>query len=523
MNHPINFETNSLSVRTSIRWSPVVATLLLACFVLAPCARAVSPAPDGGYGGFNTAEGLGALNSLDAANSNNNSQANTAIGYFTLQDITASSASSANTAIGTQALFSNTGSFNTAIGSSALQNNTTADFNTAVGDNALLNSTTGGSNTAVGASALEANTDGSNNTAVGSAALATLGHDGTDNTAVGAGALSSDSSGNFCTAMGFNALFKNTASNNTAVGDQALVNNTSGTENTATGTGALFNNAHGGNNTADGFEALFSNTASNNTADGFLALENNNTGHDNTAQGFQALKSNTTGSNNIAIGSSAGSALTTGSNNIDICAFGSAGESNTVRLGKIGLQTSCYIQGIYHATASSGIPVVVNSNGQLGTTTSSERFKEEIKPMDKASEAILGLKPVTFRYKKELDPDGIPQFGLVAEQVEKINPELVVRDDKGQIYTVRYDAVNAMLLNEFLKEHQKTEEQSRAIAELRSTVAKQEATIAQQQRDFRSAARAQQKEIETLTAGLQKVSAQVGVDQTALQLAVNNH
>src|SRR5205814_6573041 len=106
------------------------------------------------------------------------------------------------------------------------------------------------------------------------------------------------------------------------------------------------------------------------------------------------------------------------------------------------------------ATVPSGVGVIVGSNGQLGTVVSSARFKDAIQPMDKASEAILALKPVTFRYKKDLDPDGIPQFGLVAEDVQKINPDLVARDEQGKPYTVRYEAVNAMLLNEFLKEHQ---------------------------------------------------------------------
>jgi len=169
------------------------------------------------------------------------------------------------------------------------------------------------------------------------------------------------------------------------------------------------------------------------------------------ADGFQALLLNTTGSNNIALGSKAGSNLTIGSNNIDIAAPGVAGEANTIRIGKSATQKKTFIAGIRGVTVASGVGVIVGSSGQLGTVVSSARFKEAIKPMDKSSEAVLALKPVTFRYKEEMDPDKIPQFGLIAEDVEKVNPDLVVRDDDGRVSTVRYEAVNAMLLNEFSK------------------------------------------------------------------------
>src|SRR4030095_10706884 len=139
--------------------------------------------------------------------------------------------------------------------------------------------------------------------------------------------------------------------------------------------------------------------------------------------------------------------------------LGRAHESNTIRIGRTADQTATFIAGISGATVPAGVAVIVGADGHLGTTTSSARFKEAIKPMDKASEAILALEPVTFRYKHDLDPDGIPQFGLVAEQVEKVNPDLVARDDQGKPCTVRYEAVNAMLLNEFLKEHRKVEKQ----------------------------------------------------------------
>src|SRR5438093_13413560 len=189
--------------------------------------------------------------------------------------------------------------------------------------------------------------------------------------------------------------------------------------------------------------------------------------------------------------------IKTGSNDISIGNVGVADESNTIRMGNE-TNTNTFIAGISGVTVPGGVGVIIDTTGHLGTTTSSAHFKEAIKPMDKASEAIFALKPVTFHYKKELDPEGIPQFGLVAEDVEKVNPDLVARDEQGKPYTVRYEAVNAMLLNEFLKEHRKNEEQ--------------EATISRQQ-----------KQIEALTAGLQKVSAQVGMSRPAPQTVVDNH
>jgi Chaperone of endosialidase len=384
-----------------------------------------------------------------------------------------------NTAEGTGALFSLTsGTYNTANGAMALHSLTSGNYNTAIGAGALYSNTTGTSNTANGAAALASNTTGGGNTATGGGALA---HNTTGNgdTANGTGAL------------GFNTI---------------------GSQNTANGDGALYKNTSGGFNTANGDAALYNNTIGvRNTANGDSALEGNTTGGDNTAEGFQALIHNTTGLSNIAVGSTAGANLTTGSNNIDIGNQGVAAEANTIRIGTVGTQTKTFIAGIHGATASGGAAVFVNSSGELGTLTSSARFKEAIKPMDKASEAILALKPVTFHYKKELDPDGIPQFGLVAEQVEKVNPDLVARDTDGKVYTVRYEAVNAMLLNEFLKEHRKVEE-------LKSTVAKQEATAAQQQ-----------KEIKALTASLkeqasqiQKVSDNLEVSRCAPQLVVDD-
>ena len=267
--------------------------------------------------------------------------------------------------------------------------------------------------------------------------------------------------------------------------------NTTGSGNTATGSSALFSNTTGGTNCAYGDNALSRNTTANN----------------NTAVGFNAL-SNTTGSSNIALGDSAGIFLTTGSNNIDIGAKGVAGESNTIRIGKTGTQSATYVAGVSGSTAANGIAVLISSNGRLGTSTSSARYKEGIKPMDDASEAILSLQPVTFRYKHELDPAGIPQFGLVAEQVEKVNPDLVARDDQGKPYTVRYEAVNAMLLNEFLKEHRKVE----AL----------ETTVAQQRKEFQCAIAQLESIVKDQALQIQKVSDQLAVNRPAAQLVANN-
>jgi hypothetical protein len=300
-----------------------------------------------------------------------------------------------------------------------------------------------------------------------------------------------------------------TSNANTFLGDDALVNNTTGNNNSAIGAGALSSNTTGNNNSAIGAGALSSNTTGNgNTANGIGALISNTAGNDNTANGIGALVSNTTGRNNIAIGSNAGSNLTTGNNNIDIFDRGVAGEANTIRIGKQGIQRSTFIGAISGATVPTGVAVIVDTNGHLGTTTSSARFKEAIKPMDKASEAILSLKPVTFRYKHELDPNAILQFGLVAEQVEKVNPDLVACDADGKPYTVRYEAVNAMLLNEFLKEHRK--------------VAEQEVTIMQLKAELQATATRQQKQIESLTSGLQKVNAQLEASKPEQQMVAKS-
>jgi hypothetical protein len=302
----------------------------------------------------------------------------------------------------------------------------------------------------------------------------------------------------FNTAEGTNALLHLTSgTGNTANGNNALRSNTTGSFNTANGASALFSNTTGSQNTANGVNALRNNTTGNfNTANGDSALQNNTTASHNTATGEGALLG-TTGDNNIALGAVAGANLTTGSNNIHIGNRGAVGESGHIRIGTVGTQTATFVAGIRGVTVAGGVGVIVGTNGQLGTTTSSKRFKEAIKPMDKASEAILALKPVTFRYKHELDPEGIPQFGLVTEQVEKVNPDLVVRDEQGKVYTVRYEAVNAMLLNEFLKEHAAFVREQRKVEQL-------------------------EKQVETLTVGLQKVSAQLEASKLAPQVAAND-
>jgi hypothetical protein len=286
---------------------------------------------------------------------------------------------------------------------------------------------------------LESLTGGSFNTAIGAGTL--LANTADSNTATGAGALLSNTTGGNNTATGESALFFNTTgSSNTANGVSALQTNTTGGNNTATGFQALFNNTTAFGNTANGYRALTRNTnGAGNTAIGSSTLQNNTTGGSNTAIGSSVLFNNTTGDSNTALGATAGFSVTTASSVICIGSFG-ANVSN-----------SCFIGNIREVQTqnANAIPVLIDSAGQLGTISSSRRFKNEIKSMDSASEAILALKPVTFHYKS--DKTATAQFGLIAEEVANVNPDLVVRDKNGEIYTVRYEAVNAMLLNEFLK------------------------------------------------------------------------
>ena len=472
----------------------------LACFGLSSAVQAVSPAPDGGYPGGNTAEGQKALFSLTSGGFN------AAVGLFALESDTTGSF---NTAIGAGALLANTGDENTAIGVGALLTNSTGFGNTANGTFALFNNTTGAQNTANGITALFSNTTGDNNTAVGISALSdnTTGSAGT---ASGYKALISNTTGNENTAVGASALFSNTtASGNTAAGSSALFSNTTGAENTATGAGALLSNTTGDNNTATGFEALSANTTGiGNTAIGISVLTANADGNNNTAIGNSALLDNTHGSNNIAVGFFAGQNHMSGDNNIYIGSGGVEGEAGTIRIGNAN-HTRTIIAGIRGVTLGDGIPVYIDSGGQLGTSPSSRRFKKDVQPIDMASESILVLKPVTFHYKT--DKANTPQFGLIAEDVAKVNPDLVVREKNGEIYTVRYEAVNAMLLNEFLKEHQR-------VQQLESTVAKHEAIGHEQQKEIKTLVATVKKQ----AALIQKVSAQLEVSTSAPQTALND-
>ena len=335
------------------------------------------------------------------------------------------------------------------------------------------------------------------NTAEGQGALLSR-TTGTYNTALGIYSVLSLTDGNFCTGVGAGTLLANTANENTASGAGALLNNTTGADNTANGAFALFFNTTGNFNTAIGDSALFNNaTGTENTAVGISALLSTTAGSGNTAVGIDALLNNTIGNNNIAIGSGAGGSITT-ANNV-ICIGPAVGEN---------LNSTTWIGNVFGTATVSGTtqPVIVSNTGQLGTVSSSRRFKKQIKPIDQASQSILALKPVTFRYKT--DKTNTPQFGLVAEDVAAVNPDLVVRDENGEIYSVRYEAVNAMLLNEFLKQHRK--------------VLQLEATVTQQQKSFEAKVAEEEKQIEALRSGLQKVSARIGLTKTQPDVLVSN-
>jgi hypothetical protein len=356
---------------------------------------------------------------------------------------------------------------NTFLGEGALIANTTGTDNTAIGWQALFDNTTGSFNAANGVSALWGNTTGSLNTATGY------------------GALMYNTTGDGNTASGTNALLGNTlGSNNTAIGHNALSKNTTASSNTATGHLAL------GNNT----------TGYRNTATGEFALVNNDSGHGNTAIGYQALYQNI-GSDNVALGFNAGNQLFAGSGNVYIGhgVLGVASESDTTR-----------IRNVYGSIAF-GRAVYVNSDSKIGTLASTRRVKKDIKPIGTFSESVFALKPVSFRYKKEIDASGTLQFGLVAEEVAEIDGDLVTRDAEGKPETVRYDAVNTMLLNEFLKEHRKVEEQETTISQLRSLVG-------QQQKDFQTTVAQLTARLDHQATQIQEVSAQFESRKPALQV-----
>jgi hypothetical protein len=351
------------------------------------------------------------------------------------------------------------GNFSAGLG--ALPPGTTGTGDTAIGDGALQANTTGLSNTAVGASALMSNTTGAGNTATGYQALF------------------ANTTGGGNTASGYRALYFNTTgTNNTASGDGALYHNTTGGGNTAIGENAMISNTTGGANTASGLQALSSNTTGvDNTASGVYALGNNTSGNDNTASGEYALLGNTTGDGNIAIGYDAGVNVTNTSNNIEIGNLGSATDSGVIRIGTAGTQTSAFIAGIWGATtqSSGAVPVLVDSNGNLGVMSSSRRYKEDIQDMAEASSGLLRLRPVTFHYKKPYSDGSQPvQYGLIAEEVAEVYPDLVAHSADGQIETVKYQVLDSMLLNELQKQS--------------ATIAAQKEQIEDQQQQIRSLA-----------------------------------
>jgi len=406
-----------------------------------------------------------------------------------------------NTAFGANALGSLTsGSLNVAAGRSALRNTSAGSWNTAVGDYALASNTTGSNNTGIGFAALYGNTTGRRNVAVGHYALSD--HGGAYNTAVGVEALRANNGSYFNAAVGTWALKYNTSGiMNTGLGAGALLKNTVGYVNVAVGTYALRNNDSGNYNAAVGNGALSSNTTgSYNAASGSGALAANTTGLDNTGVGANTLRYNktgtgnaalgrralyyTTGSRNVAVGRDAGFNQTTGSDNIYLANTGIAGESGQIKIGTVGTHTGATFAGIHNATSTSGIAVLVNASGVLGTTTSSARFKRDIADMGDASDVLMQLRPVVYHYKEEAVGEEAAselQYGLVAEEVAEVAPELVAPGTDGRPYSVRYHVLPAMLLNEVQRQRraiavheQRDTEQERTIAALQARLARLE-------------------------------------------------
>ncbi len=438
-------------------------------------------------GSGNTATGFHALTLNTTGNSN------TAIGDQTLQ---ANTTGGFNVAVGEQALFSNVnGTFNVAVGSgalfsnttgtgltatgnTALHSNTTGANNTAAGYNAIGANTTGAFNTAAGFSALSANTTGSNNLALGYAAGSSL-TTGDNNIAIGNNGVAGESNviriGNGQTDTYLAGVIHGDGSGLTGLaGSLALPATSSASVGVITQNGGSLLHTYGSDNFFAGQNAgNFAMTGYFNTGSGERVLNSNTTGNTNTGLGFNALANNTTGTSNLALGSGAGQDLTTGDNNIMIGNSGVAAEANTIRIGTF--QSRVFLVGVSGVTSSGGAAVFINSSGQLGTITSSRRFKDDIRDMDQSSTALLALRPVSFRYKPEIDAAGLPQFGLIAEEVAEVNPDLVIRDASGAIQTVRYEQVNAMLLNEFLKDHRRLAEKDAQISALQERLAEREA------------------------------------------------
>jgi trimeric autotransporter adhesin len=473
-------------MKTIVAEFRVLFTIL--CLASVPKALALVPPPDGGYSNFTTAEGTNALKNLTTG------AGNTGVGWYALFS---AGAANNNTGVGAGALALNTADNNTAVGTAAMFLNTTGPQNTAFGTAALVFNNGGEGNTATGAFALYTNTEGDFNTANGEYALY-FNDTGERNTAIGDSALYSNTEGSRNTAIGNAALLLNIGgSDNTAVGADALSANVSGIGNIALGHRALSANTGGGFNTAVGRRALLNNvTGVQNTAVGFDAGINI-TGTNNTAVGGNTLFSST-GNGNTALGAYAGGDVTTANNVICIGASGA------------NVDNSCYVAFVWNQTGGSQ-PVYVNSDGKLGLQVSSRRFKDDIEPIQQASEVIYRLKPVSFRYKAEIESKRTRGFGLIAEDVEQVSPDLVTRGNDDQVNAVRYDAVNAMLLNEFLKEHRKVEKQATTIEQQAAMISKLEKKI----EAIVAHAREQDSEI-------QRVRDQVQVNRSDARLAVRS-
>jgi hypothetical protein len=365
-----------------------------------------------------------------------------------------------NTADGYNALFlnggSNPGSYNTAVGASALYNNSgnvaaNGSYNTAVGSNALNQNYTGQGNTALGSQCLSGNSEGNDNTASGFYSLFSN-TNGSNNTAYGYGALGSNTTGIYNTATGSSALNSNTGNYNTANGGLALEFNTGGTYNTASGYGALCLNTTGPCNTATGYDALYYNKG----------------GSDNVAVGFYAgLR--ITGGGNTVLGYAAGQYIT-GSNNIDIGNSGATADNGIIRIGTAGTQKQSYIAGIT-GVGVTGAAVYVTTSGQLGVLKSSRRFKYDIQDIGMESERLKDLRPVKFRYKEATDDGSHPlQYGLIAEEVAKVYPEMVQYDKQGKPFTVYYHMLTPVMLDQLLKTHHQLEDQQTQISALQLAI-----------------------------------------------------
>jgi hypothetical protein len=481
--------------------------------------------------GLNTTGAGNSAFGLTALGSNTTGQSNSAFGFTALSNNTTACC---NSAFGTGALQLNTtGVQNNAFGNQALNANTTGANNSAFGDRALEHSTAD-SNSAFGSSALAANTTGNQNSAFGQNALMTN-STGANNAAFGQGALAHSTVSNNA-AFGAGALFSDTTGDsNSAFGGAALFSNTDGTQNSAFGQNALNQNTSGKQNAAFGQGALQHNTVDGNSAFGFAALENSTTGGANSAFGVSALSFSTGDSNsafgaaalghltsgvsNIAIGYQAGLNLASGTNNIYIANFGplSGSESNTIHIGDPVTHNATYIAGISGATSASGVAVFVNSSGQLGTVTSSRRFKHEIADMGAESDLLMKLRPVAFYYKPELDETQTRQYGLVAEEVAKVAPQLVVYDKDGAPQTVRYHFVNAMLLNEVQKERQLLDEQQSTIARQQAAIQGLNQKLEEEIRQKDAQISAQQRQMAALEARLARVEVKSGSNQASAE------